>query len=177
MMTRSHGVGMSAFPRRTYRNLSEFLIDLRIILSRREEIRALMRDGNIAPAFRERLMLAVTEVNGCRYCSYAHARAALSAGVPREEIEALAAGTFDGCPPDEVSALLYAQHWAEANAKPEASARQRVVAQYGEAMAGKMELALRMIRVGNLLGNTFDSLLHRVSFGRWGAWRRADSTG
>jgi hypothetical protein len=36
-----------------------------------------------------------------------------------------------------------------------------------------IDLALRMIRVGNLLGNTFDYVLHRASFGRWGAWRRA----
>jgi AhpD family alkylhydroperoxidase len=164
---------MSTFQRRTYRNLNEFLTDVRIILSRRQEIRALMRDGTIAPAFRERLMLAVTEVNGCRYCSHAHARAALSTGVSREEIEALAVSMFDGSPPDEVPALLYAQHWAEANARPEAAARQRVVGHYGEGTVGKIELALHMIRVGNLLGNTFDYLLHRISFGRWGAWGRA----
>lgn len=168
---------MSTFQRRTYRSPKEFLTDVRILLSRRKEIRGLMREGTIAPSFRERLMLAVTEVNGCRYCSYAHARAALAAGISRQEIEALAAGLFHGSPPEEVPALLYAQHWAEANAKPEASARQRVVAQYGEAMVGEIELALRMIRVGNLLGNTFDYCLHRLSFGRWGAGRRARSTG
>jgi AhpD family alkylhydroperoxidase len=148
-----------------------------MIMSRRKEIRALMRGGAIAPAFRERLMLVVTEVNGCRYCSYAHARAALSTGVPPEEIVALAAGVFEGSPPEEVPALLYAQHWAEADGKPEAAVRKQVVARYGEQVVGMMELALRMIRVGNLSGNTFDYLLHRVSFGRWGMWKRAGSAG
>jgi AhpD family alkylhydroperoxidase len=166
-------VSVSTYRRRVYHSLREILADLRMILSRRKEIRALMRGGAIAPAFRERLMLAVTEVNGCRYCQYAHARAALSTGVPQDEIEALEAGVFEGSPPEEVPALLYAQHWAEANGKPEIAARERVVARYGKQAVEMMELALRMIRVGNLSGNTFDYLLHRISFGRWGAWKRA----
>jgi AhpD family alkylhydroperoxidase len=172
-MTYDDGVSMKAFPRRTYRSPSELLTDMRILLSRRKEIRALMRGAVITPAFRERLMLVVTEVNGCRYCSYAHARTALSTGVSREEIEALAAGTFEGSPPEEAPALLYAQHWAEANGKPDSAARRQIVGRYGEQAVGMMELALRMIRVGNLLGNTFDCLLYRISFGRWGIWQKA----
>lgn len=31
-------------------------------------------------------MLAVTQVNGCRYCSYVHARMALQAGLSEQEI-------------------------------------------------------------------------------------------
>jgi AhpD family alkylhydroperoxidase len=167
---------MSAFPRRTYGSVSQLLTDAQILLSRRKRIRALMRGGIIRPAFRERLMLVVTEVNGCRYCSYAHARAALSTGVSQEEIEALAVGSLEGSPPDEVPALLYAQHWAESDGKPEVAARERLVARYGEQVVEMMELALRMIRAGNLSGNTFDYLLYRISFGRWGIWRRAGST-
>ena len=76
---------------------------------------------------------------------------------------------FEGSPSEEVPALLYAQHWAEANGEPEAPVREQMVAQYGERVVEMMELALRMIRAGNLSGNTFDYLLHRISFGRWGA--------
>jgi len=176
-MTRCQRVSMNTYKRRTYCSLSEMFTDVQAILSRRKEIRSLMRGGVIAPAFRERLMLVVTEVNGCRYCSYAHARAALSEGVPQKEIEALAGGVFEGGPPEELPALLYAQHWAESNGKPEATGRDRVVERYGESAVETMELALRMIRVGNLSGNTFDYLLHRISFGRWGAWKRAGSAG
>jgi AhpD family alkylhydroperoxidase len=164
---------MRTYPRRTYHSLGELLSDVRIVLSRRKEIRALMRGGEIAPAFRERLMLVVTEVNGCRYCSYAHARTALSTGMTQDEVAALTAGVLEGSPPEELPALLYAQHWAESNGKPAAAARARVVAVYGQQAVGMIDLALRMIRVGNLLGNTFDYVLHRASFGRWGAWRRA----
>jgi len=161
--------------RRIYGSLRELLKDLRILLPRRKAIRSLMKGEVIAPAFRERLMLAVTEVNRCRYCSYAHARQALASGVPQAEIEALGTGMLEGSPPDEVPALLYAQHWAEANGEPEAPVRDHVVARYGEQAVDVMDLALRMIRAGNLLGNTFDYLLHRASFGRWGAWKQAGS--
>jgi hypothetical protein len=64
-------------------------------------------------------------------------------------------------------ALLYAQHWAEANGQPDVSVRDQILAQYGEQVVEMMELALQLIRTGNLTGNTFDFLLHQVSFGQW----------
>jgi AhpD family alkylhydroperoxidase len=162
---------MNMFERRIYRSLAELLTDLRVIMSRRKEIRALMRGEAIAPAFRERLMLVVTAVNRCRYCSYAHAREALLKGIPQGEIEALGKGMFEESPSEEVPALLYAQHWAEMDGEPEAPVREQVVARYGEQVVETMELALRMIRAGNLSGNTFDYLLHRIPFGRRGVWK------
>mgnify|MGYP000692557529 CR=1 FL=1 len=35
---------------------------------------------------KERIMLSITEVNGCSLCSYVHTRAALSSGMTRENI-------------------------------------------------------------------------------------------
>jgi len=134
----------------------------------RRRIRAVMRGEALDPAFRERLMLAVTEVNGCRYCRYAHARAALVAGVDETEIREMASGNLHGAPPDQVSALLYAQHWAETEAHPAPDARRRILETYGPEQTEAIELAMRMIRMGNLAGNTWDYLLYRVSFGRWG---------
>ncbi len=159
---------MTTFKRRMYQNIGEFVADLRAMIARRKEIRALMRGQTITPAFRERLMLAVTAVNRCRYCSYAHAREALSKGVSQQEIEALGKGLFDPSPLEELPALLYAQHWAEMNGNPEASTREQVVARYGARTVDAIELALQMIRAGNLLGNTLDYVLYRISFGRWG---------
>ena len=166
---------MSKFERRIYHSLSELLADFRAIMSQRKQISSLMRGEVVAPSLRERLMLAVTAVNRCRYCSYAHAREALSKGISQVEIEALASGMFEDSPPEEVPALLYAQHWAEMNGEPETSVREQVVERYGEQVVEMMELALRMIRAGNLSGNTFDYLLYRVSFGRLGAWKQSDS--
>jgi hypothetical protein len=52
---------------------------------------------------------------------------------------------------------------------PEATARERLICEYGVLRAGAIEAVLRMIRVGNLMGNTFDYLLFRISGGRLGA--------
>ena len=134
----------------------------------RKRIKKLKSGETIDRAFRERLMLAVTEVNGCRYCAYAHARMALSAGLTQTDIDALAEGSLRGSPPEQIPALLYAQHWAETDAKPDSEARQRVLETYGQSKTEAMEILLRMIRVANLLGNTWDYLMHRVSFSRWG---------
>mgnify|MGYP001096395884 CR=1 FL=1 len=137
-------------------------------MKQRKQIKTLMQGELISNAFRERLMLTVTEVNGCRYCQYAHAKMALDAGLSQNEIEILSTGIFHHCPTEEVPALLYAQHWAEANAKPEPETRQNVIGIYGQEKVDAMELAMRMIRMGNLLGNTWDYFLYRISFGHWG---------
>jgi AhpD family alkylhydroperoxidase len=156
------------FPRRFYHRSTDLFRDLREIWRERRRIRAVTKGEGIDPALRERLMLAVTEVNGCRYCRYAHSRMALTAGLSEVELKELAAGNFQGSPPEQVPALLYAQHWAETDARPDAEARRRVVETYGSGQTEAIELTLRAIRVGNLLGNTWDCLLYRVSFGRWG---------
>ncbi|MBN1954316.1 MAG: carboxymuconolactone decarboxylase family protein [Anaerolineae bacterium] len=160
---------MKEFSRRTYRRLAEVVADFKAIMARRDQMKPLMRGKLIDPAFRERLMLAVTSVNGCRYCSYAHARQALVAGISNDEIEALQEGELGGSPEEELPALLYAQHWAETRGAPDPAARSRVVEQYGEEMVTAMELALQTIQMGNLMGNTMDYVLYRLSFGRWGA--------
>ena len=156
------------FTRRIYQSPHEFLDDFRYIWQHRPLIRRAMREL-ISPAFRERLMMTVTEVNGCRYCSYYHARQALQVGVSEDEMRALLAGSIpQNAPPDELPALAYAQHWAETNANPAPEARRRLLEIYGEEKAEAIEIILRIIRSGNLLGNSGDYVLYRLSGGRWG---------
>ena len=159
---------MKEYPKRFYRRPSEMVRDLRAVARARRRLKTVPAAGQIDSAFRERLMLAVTEVNGCRYCAYAHTRMALAAGLSDADIDALAAGSMEGCPPEQIPALLYAQHWAETDARPDQEARMRLVETCGEAGTEAIELVLRTIRIGNLLGNSFDYLLYRLSFGRWG---------
>jgi len=156
------------FRKRYYRRFADVRRDLTAVTRERRRMRMLRSGETIDRAFQERLMLAVTEVNGCRYCAYAHAKMALAAGLTQADVAALAGGSLEGSPPEQVPALLYAQHWAETDAKPDPEVRQRVVETYGQVKTEAIELSLRMIRVGNLLGNTSDYLLHKVSFGRWG---------
>ena len=112
-------------------------------------------------------MLAVTAVEGCRYCSYFHTKQALKSGVTPEEISRLLSGDIANCPEDEALAVIYAQHWAESNACPDQEAVERLRETYGPDKVEAVHLMLRMIRLGNLLGNTWDYLLYRISFGKW----------
>ena len=155
---------MNSFPKRRYHSLAEFSRDVLAIL----RARAPLARGTISPAFRERLMLAVTSVNACRYCARFHSQVALAADLPAAEIAQLLAGEFTGAPANEIPALVYAQHWAEMNAQPEPALHTQFIAAYGAETARAIELVLRMIRIGNLAGNTFDYILYRLSFGRLG---------
>lgn len=154
------------FRRRTYGSAREGLADFRYVFRQRMQMRQALR--TLEPAFRERLMLTVTQVNGCRYCAQAHARMALEGGLSQEEIDALLCGTLEACPPEETTALLYAQHWADTAGAPAPTARAKLVESYGAEKAEAIETVLHMIQTGNMMGNTFDYLLHRLSGGRWG---------
>ena len=162
---------MKAFNRRIYRSLSAFIIDFKAIMAQRDQMKLLMRGELIDAAFRERLMLAVTAVNGCSYCSYAHARQALVEGVDSDEIKALQDGVVKNSPKEELPALLYAQHWAETGGNIDPVARERIIELYNEDTVQAIELTLRTIQMGNLLGNTLDYVLYRLSFGRLGVSR------
>ena len=89
-------------------------------------------------------------------------------GVSQEEIEELCRGTFDQSPEEELPALFYAQHWAESSGKVDPEIREKLISIYGQQRAEAIEMAIRLIQMGNLLGNTFDYLMYRVTFGHKG---------
>lgn len=160
---------MKGFRRRTYHNLAEIWADFHYISTRRALVRRAMREL-LSSTFRERLMVTVTQVNQCRYCRSFHSQEALKAGLDRDELAMLLEGQIPAdTPPDEIPALLYAMHWAETDAQPDPQAVQQLTKRYGEDIAQAIHVVLRMIRMGNLMGNTVDYILYRLTFGRAGA--------
>jgi len=152
----------AGFDRRVY-DLASFRRALDDMFAHLDDLRAATRSGRIGKAFAERIMLAVTQVHRCQYCSFAHTRAALRAGVSQEEIRSLLAGDFHAAPQEESVALIFAQHCAESEGHPTAEARQYLVDTYGPDMAHDIRAYIRMIMIGNLLGNTFDAFLSRLA--------------
>lgn len=157
------------FRKRTYRTFEEVVRDLRHTLRNRDTLHRAMSE--LPDDFRERLMLVVTQVNGCRYCAHYHAKLALDEGLSQEEVEALLDGAVDTCPPEETAALLYAQHWAEHRGDPDPERRERLINAYGAETADAIDMALHMIKMGNYMGNAFDYVLYRLSGGRLGQVR------
>ncbi|HDD56034.1 MAG TPA: carboxymuconolactone decarboxylase family protein [Chloroflexi bacterium] len=161
--------GKPAFPRRYYRGWKPFWRDLKYLFSRQEQIKEAMRSDLITPAFRERLMLAVTEVNRCRYCRTFHVGQAREAGITSEEIAIYLSGTIpEDIPEDQKLAVCFAQHWAESETLPDPEFQTRVIQAYGEKTFQAMSIVLRMIWMGNLMGNTADYLLFKITFGKLG---------
>jgi AhpD family alkylhydroperoxidase len=154
------------FNKRLYPNLKEFFNDLGFILKRSKNMKALLRGEIIDTKFRERLMMAVTEVNGCRYCAYYHSQQALAAGIGSDELAEIAEMSFKSSPEGQRPALLYAQHWAESNAHPESGAWACMQETYTQEELEMIELSLYTIRMGNLMGNLTDYLLFKLSFGQ-----------
>ena len=139
-----------------------FAHDLGDILSHMPEFRDTARSGRVSRSFAEKIMMAVTQVNGCRYCAYFHTKMALREGVPPDEIERLLGQEMGDFPEEEAVALAFAQHWAETagHADPEAESRFR--AYYGPQVSADVLNWMRMINFGNLAGNTVDAFLSRL---------------
>lgn len=119
------------------------------------------KSGAISLSFKERIMLAVTEVNHCVMCSYEHTTIALEAGMDNEEIHALLAGDTENVPEEELPAILFAQHYADKRGYPSKEAWQRILTVYGEEKAKGILGIIRGIMMGNAMGIAFGSLKGR----------------
>ena len=72
--------------------------------------------------FIQRIHLAVTEVNGCPVCSYAHTQMALKKGMSNEEISSFLSGNKNFIQPQEAKAIAFAQHYADSKGFPKMDA-------------------------------------------------------
>ncbi len=156
---------MKGFDKRFYTPRS-FFRDLRDLVARRSEIRETARSGRVSRAFAEKIMMAVTAVNGCRYCARFHSRLALREGISPDEIAKILSLEFSDLPTEEAVALAFAQHWAETEGQPEPEAKRLFRETYGPQVSDDILNWMRMINMGNLLGNSWDALLWRVGLRR-----------
>lgn len=147
------------FMKRLYgpRSFYRFLLDMT-----RMGLPSLKSKPAISKDFFERIMLAVTEVNGCRLCSQYHARLALESGMSPEEVKGMLDGDLAAAPEEEATALLFAQHYAEAAGRPEPEALKRLEETYSPEQVREILFAIRAITLGNTLGNMYDALRQRL---------------
>lgn len=116
--------------------------------------------------FIERIMLAVTEVNGCPFCSYAHTKMALEAGMSNEEIQNMLAGVSDDVPEKEMSAVVFGQYYADSRGYPSEESWERIVKIYGLREAKGILGAIRIMMWGNAAGIAWGSFLNRFKRGK-----------
>lgn len=152
--------------KKVYESWREFFSDLFSMLTNTTRLTRVYR-GRLPPALRERLMVAVAAVYGCRFCSWFHTREALRVGVDKKELARLVAGSMEGCPEEYSITVLYAQHWAESNAHPDPEAVHRLEETYGKEKSKLVNVVLRPIRLILFVEGLWSSFLSRISFGRW----------
>jgi AhpD family alkylhydroperoxidase len=115
----------------------------------------------LSELFVERIMLAVTEVNGCPFCSYAHTKMALEAGMSNEEIQNMLAGVIDDIPEKEVSAVLFGHHYAFSRGCPSKESWERIIEIYGLSEAKGILASIRIMMFGNAAGIAWGSFVNR----------------
>jgi len=112
--------------------------------------------------FQNKILLSVTQVNGCRYCSYLHTKHALESGMSDEEISSLLSGEVGDINNDESVALIFAQYYAESQANPDPESVKRLFDTYGEEKANDIIGIIQAIMVGNIHGISIDLLQSRL---------------
>lgn len=154
---------MQGFRKRFYTPRA-LIRDLGELLAHMPEFWDTARSGRVSRAFAEKIMMAVTQVNGCRYCARFHTQLALKEGVPPDEIERILAAEIGHFPEHEAVALAFAQHWAETEGAPDPEAERRFRSYYGLEVSADILNWMRMMNFGNLAGNTLDAILWQLGF-------------
>ena len=119
------------------------------------------REHIVDEFFVERIMLAVTEVNGCVVCSYAHTKMALESGFSTEEIESFFAGSDTFIQPEESLGILFAQNYADNQGNYSEEGYQSLVDYYGEDKSRVILAAARGMMAGNVVGLPISALQSR----------------
>ena len=116
--------------------------------------------------FKERIMLAVTEVNGCELCSYIHTKIALSSGMERKEIIDILDGNKSDIPDKEIVGVLFGQHYADSHESPDKEAVNSLIEEYGREKAKIICAILAMITLTNSMGISMGLFKDRISLKR-----------
>lgn len=122
----------------------------------------IMRTQSLSSKLIEKLMLSVTSVNGCRYCSWFHSAQAVKTGISLEEISQLMEFDLGACTEEEALACAYAQHFAETEGNTEKAVTLRLIKEFGAEKTRDIIAVIQMITFGNLWGNSIDAFLARL---------------
>ncbi len=155
------GISARRFTKRyfTFRTLREYFASM---IAHRKSMLRTMKGKRLSETFAEKIMLAVTGVNGCTYCNYFHSKMALESGLLPQEILDISCLEFDNVVPEEAPALAFAQHFAESMENPSPKSIQSLITCYGVQKAQDIINYCRMITFGNLFGNTISAFESRL---------------
>lgn len=115
---------------------------------------------------KERIMLSITEVNGCTLCSFVHTKVALGAGMSKEDIKAILDGNHNTIPVEDAVAVMFSQEFAYSKENPSSESINRLVSEYGIQKAELVLAASNVITMTNGMGIAMGMLVKRIRFKR-----------
>jgi hypothetical protein len=130
------------FSRRSYTDVQQMIADVRAIWLAPHDLISLRNDARINHPLLEKIMLAISGINGSRFLGSAQARYAAQQGLSDTEISSLLRGEISYATADEAPALVVAQHYAEEQGHPDED--------------------MRLVMFASLVGNTIDALWSRI---------------
>jgi AhpD family alkylhydroperoxidase len=119
----------------------------------------------ISASLREKIFLAVSSVNDCRYCKWAHSHWAMAQGVALEEVNEILghqSEALEAKDADEAAAILFAQHYAEHLDQIDPESIENLRKHYSDDQVAEIIAYVRFITFTNLTGNTVDVFFDRI---------------
>lgn len=151
------------FHKRVYR-VNQFFTDIIFLSCHLPRILGAYRSKRVPWSMAEKIMLAVTAVNGCRHCARFHGALARMSGVEAGEVaQLLQMEIGKQVSAYERPALQFAQEYAQMERNPSSENLLELKRFYGDVIASDIMLYIRMILLGNLSGNTFDAFVARLT--------------
>jgi AhpD family alkylhydroperoxidase len=151
------------FHKRVYKS-RQFFGDILFLFGRLPSIINAYSSKRVPWPMAEKIMLAVTAVNGCQHCARFHGALAHISGVEAEEITQLLKMEIGKCVNTyERPALQFAQEYAQTERNPSTENILELKRFYGDVIADDIMLYIRLIMLGNLSFNTFDAFVARLS--------------
>tara|TARA_R110002073_G_scaffold84612_3_gene201560 strand:+ start:14979 stop:15560 length:582 start_codon:yes stop_codon:yes gene_type:complete len=152
---------MQPFTKRTFTTLL-FVASLSAAAVSLPRLCAVLVRPRLSAALREKIMLGVTSVNDCRYCSWVHTGLALENGVDMESLQELLQQNIHAANEREGVAILFGKHFADAVRKPSTAAKEKLAEYFTAAERREIMTYIHIIYFANLTGNSADALLARL---------------
>jgi len=144
-------------------NYKKFKRDLLFLIRETPSFVSAHFQKRISKSFATKIMLTVTTVNGCRYCSWFHTNMLYLEGVAGDEIGRILNLQFhERIDAGEIVGLTYAHHYASTDRNPDPVCTQRLYDFYGRERAEDIMRYINFVYFANLAGNTFDAFLSRL---------------
>lgn len=136
--------------------------DIQTFLAHSDGFIDMLRNPALSKPFSERINLAITQVNGCKLCSFAHTKLALRSGIEHQEIKSILTGGLDQAPKNEVEALLFTQHYAESLGRPEADIVTKLNTNYSTKEVSDIMSNIYFMTLMNFAGNSLEAFSLRL---------------